>query len=298
MPLTAASVTNLAGGTDELEPAAEAYTNALKVLEPEPISIIVPATGSASIHAQVQAHCDNLSQPLARHERTCVVGGEKGETTGQTLTRAGNIRDKRVKLVYPGGYDYSTAGQLTLYDPFYMAGKVAGMLCALPDVATSLTHQTIEIVAAERKLSTVQGSDIDQLLTGGVTPIAPSVNPGAYWIVDDLSTWVSTEYWRDFHKIRTADYVGQIMRSELEPKFVGGKILDGSTNKVQTAAEGVLAGLQIQGIIRAYEPVTVSYIEPRTFLLSLPVMLPETLKFIPVQVALQPAATAGSVGSI
>lgn len=298
MPLTAASVKSLTGGTDELEPEAEAYTNALKVLEPEPISIVVAATGTASVHAQVQTHCDNMSAPLARHERTFVFGGAVGETTGQTITRATNLKDKRGQLVYPGGYDYSTSGNLTLYDPFYMAARVAGMHCAQPDVAIALTHQQIEIVAPERKLSSVQGSDLDQLLTAGVTPIAPSVTPGSYWLTDDLSTWTSTEYFKDFHKIRTADYVGQEARFRLEPKFVGAKILDGSVNDVKVAAEQFLESLQLEGIIRAWLPPTVTYVEPRTFLLGMPVLIPETLKFIPVQVALQPAATAGSSGSL
>lgn len=298
MPLTAASVKSLTGGTDESTPAAEAYTNALKVLEPEPISIVVGATPTASVHAQIQTHCDNLSQPLARHERTFVFGGETGETTGETITRATNLKDKRGQIVYPGGYDYSTSGALTLYAPFYMAARVAGMHCAQPDVATALTHQTIEIVAPERKLSSVQGSDLDQLLTAGVTPIAPSVTPGSYWLTDDRSTWTSTEYFQDFHKIRTADYVGQEARFQLEPKFVGSKILNGSVNDVKVAAEQFLESLQLEGIIRAWLPPTVTYVEPRTFLLGLPVLLPETLKFIPVQVALQPAATAGSSGSL
>lgn len=297
MPLTVTSVKSLAGGTDELEPEAEAYTNALKVLEPEPISIVVAATSTASVHAQVQTHCNNMSAPLARHERTFLFGGETGESTGQTITRATNLKDKRGQIVYPGGYDYSTSGILTLYAPFYMAARVAGMHCAQSDVAVSLTHQDIEIVSPERKLSSVQGSDLDQLLTAGVTPIAPAITPGSYWLTDDLSTWTSTEYFKDFHKIRTADYVGQEARAQLEPKFVGNKILDGTVNDVQVAAEQFLESLQLEGIIRAWEKPSVSYVEPRTFLVSLPVMIPETLKFIPVQIALQPAATAGSAGS-
>ncbi len=286
MPLTASAEANLAGGADAGSFVAGDWTNALSALETEDVSIVVPATGDSTVHAQVQTHCEAMSTPAARKERTMVVGGTAGETPIAQVTRMGALRKSRSQLVYPGVSLFDENGTLTAYPPFHYAALVAGMHCGLPDPATSLTHQRVPIVDVERRLSTIAGGDLDRLLTAGVTPTAPAPGTG-FWIVDSLSGYNTDESFRDFHKIRTADECARRLRVRLEDLFVGRKSLDGSPGDLADEANAELVDQVSEELLRAYQPVTVTARDARTFLVTAPVMLPDTVKFVLLTVALQ-----------
>ena len=100
LPLTLISATPLAGGVDST-PMSSDWTAALTVMETQNVSIVVPATGDSTIHAQVMAHCDNMSTVLARMERTAVVGGVLGESVAQAVARRVALPDRRVQLGLP-----------------------------------------------------------------------------------------------------------------------------------------------------------------------------------------------------
>lgn len=296
LPLSTISNVPLAGGSDGSSPAAGDWTNGLSALESELIDLVVPATGDATIHAQTLTHCQNLSAPNARRERTMICGGLLGETVAyQTGTRIASLRSARAQLVYPGFNDYSSSGVLTAYDPFYLAAKIAGMHCALPDVASSLVHQRVPIVSAETNLSTVQGGAIDQLLLAGVTPVAPAPGSG-YWVVDSLSGYNQADAtFRDFNKTRSADFVAQYARQSLETQFVGSKQLSSSQNAIQTAANDVMSLLQGMQIIQAFNQAVVAPGPSQgSWNVGLPVMLVGTTKFIFITVSLQSSSTLAS----
>jgi hypothetical protein len=292
LPLSVLASTALAGGTDGLTPANGDWTTGLAALETEDVSIVVPATDNATIHALALAHANNMSVPQARKERTVLTGGIVAETPATALARmTGSLLDKRFQLVYPGMYEFDANGNLALYDPFYAAGKLAGLHCALEDPAYSLAHKTFPAIDIERRLSTIQGGDVDSLLAAGVTPIAPKPG-GGFWIVDSLSGYRTDDTFRDFHKIRSADFVAQYSRTILEGRFVGAKSLAGTIQSIQAVANQICADLQAQEIIRAFQtPVITPGANTRTYNVSLPVMLVDATKFIFVTVALQPSST-------
>lgn len=292
MPLAVAAASAMSGGTDGLSPTNADWTTGLTALEAEDVSVLTPATGDATIHALVLAHANNMSTPQARKERTVVAGGVVAEAVATAAARmTGTLLDKRFQLVYPGMYEFDNAGELKLYDPFYAAAKVAGQHCSLEDPAFSLTHKTFPAIDMERKLSTIQGGDVDVLLAAGVTPIAPRAG-GGFRIVDSLSGYRTDETFRDFHKIRSADYVAQYARTVLEGRFVGTKSLSGSIQSIQAVAEQVCSDLLAQEVIRASQtPVVTPGANTRSYNVSLPVMLVDTTKFIFVTVALQPSST-------
>lgn len=296
MPLTVAAQSTLAGGSDGAALVAGDWTTALQVLETEEIDIVVPATGDATVHAQVQTHCNAMSAVAARKERVTVIGGVAAETPAQAVSRAAAIADRRVQLVYPGVSLVDDTGALRAYAPYQAAAFVAGMHAALPDVATSLVHaRTPGILDVERRLSTIAGGDVETLLAGGVTPITPAPASG-FWIVDSLSTYLADPDFRDFHKIRTADEVAQRLRVRLEAKFVGTKSLDGSANEIQVETVAELNDQLTERLIRAYLKPTVapSPTNPRAYLVQAPVSIPDTTKFILLTVALQPPGSIAS----
>lgn len=296
LPMTVVSGAPLTGGTDGLIPVAGDWTVGLSAIEAEPVDIILVATGTASIHAQALTHCQNMSSPAARHERVLICGGVLGESATTVIARMPGLASARAELVYPGIFDFNPAGQQTLYDPFYAAGKIAGMWASQPDPATSLIHQSVPIVAAEVNLSTVQGGALDQLLQAGVTPIAPQPG-GGYWVVDALTGYnLPDGTFRDMVKTRSADYVAQYARAQFEQQFVGSKNLATSQSSIQQAALNVCDTLVLQQIIEAFKtPIVKPGPTRNSWMVGLPVMLIDTNKFIFITVGLQPSSTlAGS----
>lgn len=292
LPLSNISNQPLTGGTDGLSPVAGDWTTGLSAIETEQIDLVIPATGDATVHAQVLTHCQNMSAPAARRERVAILGGVLGESVTTVIARLGSLHSARAQLVYPGVQDYNSSGVLTSYDPFYAAGKIAGMHCGLPDPATSLLHQLVPIVDTEVHLSTMQGGAIDQLLQAGVTPIAPAPGSG-FWIVDSLTGYnASDQTFRDITKTRSADFVAQYSRSSLEQQFVGSKLLQTSQQAISVASNTVMTQLQNMQVIAAFNPAIVDK-GPKvgSWNVQLPVMLVDTNKFIFITVMLQPSST-------
>lgn len=297
--LKVAAAAPLTGGQEEA-PEATHWTKGLEALETQEVSVVVPMTGEASVHALVQAHCEVMSLPNARRERTCEVGGSSGETVAQQLTRVGNLTNARTQLVYPGFYGFNSKGEKTLYDPFYRAAKVAGERCALADAATSLTHKEAKMeIEPEVQLSTAQGGAIDQLLTAGIAVWAPKPGGGT-WCVDDVTcSKEAAGTFRDVISVRSADYTARYLRRILETKYVGGKGLTGTRESMQTQAEAALKELVSAGIIRAYQTPTVEFgpstppvVTPNnSYNVVAPVMLVGVNKFIFITVALQSSSS-------
>lgn len=292
--LKTAAAAALSGGAEEAPEGAN-WTTGLESLETQPVSIIVPMTAEASVHAMVKEHCQVMSASNARHERTCIVGGATGETVSKTLERIETLHSARVQVACPGTYQYNAQGEQTLYPPFYRAAIYAGMHCALPDVATSLCHDEVPEIAPEVSYSTAQGGPLDQLLLAGASPSAPKPGGGT-WVVDSLST--SNEaagYFRDFHKTRSADYVAKYVREHLEAKFTGSKTLNGSGEAIEAQAELGLKDLLAAQIIRAFRKPTAEHgpttgaivTSSNSYQVGLPVVLVDADKFIFITVALQ-----------
>ena len=132
------------------------------------------------------------------------------------------------------------------------------------------------------------------MVGAGVTPITPAPGvAGGFWIVDSLSTYLADPDFRDFHKIRTADRVQQRLRVRLEDKFVGGKSLEGSAGEIAVETVAELDDQLTERLIRAYGKPTVAQNpqKPTAYLVSVPVSIPDTTKFILLTVALQPAGS-------
>lgn len=292
MPLTVAARATMTGGTDGTAPAGGDWTNGLAALETEPVSIVVPATGDATVHAQVKTHCDAMSVPLARKERTCVIGGVGGETVAQVISRVTTpVIGSRVELVYPGFTGLDASGAAKTYAPYVLAGLVAGAWCANPDAATSLVHRDLPLLDVERKLSSVQGGDIDSLLAAGVTPVESSPT-GGFRIVDSVSTYRAPDgLFRDYHVQRSLDAAQQRFRSELEP-FVGSKNLNGSAASMTTVVNRAAEWLKGAEIIRDYQPSTATELPAGNgYSVGIQVMPVGVNKFLFLTMAVQPPSS-------
>lgn len=290
-PLTVAASAALAGGADAGAFQAGDWTACLTVLESEDVSIVVAATSDNTVHALVDAHCTALSTPSARRERTQLFGGAWGETDAATIARAAALRGARSKIVFPGIVDLNDAGVATNYDPFLFAALTAGMHCGLADPATSLVHADVPVLDVERRLSTVAGSSVDLLLAAGVSPAVPKPG-GGIWFVEDLSTYILDDIFRDFIKIRSADESARRLRTRLEGNFTGGKTVAGTPTEIRQDAMSELDDQVVAQLIQGHLPVTVAQDPNRRsqMIVTAPVQLIDTQKFILITLALQPAA--------
>lgn len=293
MPLTVAAISNLTGGADTGTIVSGDWTTGLTALETEDVSLVTVATGDATVHAQVVTHCNAMSAVGARKERTAIVGGVAGESVTTVIARMTALREKRAQVVYPGVSLFDVNGNVTAYAPFYAAALVAGEHAALPDVATSLLHSVLPILDVEKRLSTISGGDIDLLLAANISPIAPRPG-GGFWMVDSLSGYQADASLRDFHKTRTADESARRLRTRLEDKFVGKKALSRTADSIKREALAELTDQVTEELLRAFRQpeVVQSPTDPRTHLVTCPVMLPDTNKFILLTLALQPPSTA------
>jgi hypothetical protein len=97
---------------------------------------------------------------------------------------------------------------------------------------------------------------------------------------------------RDFHKIRTADYTARQLRSRLEAEYKGQKNTGNFIDRVRTSANAILNELVAREILVGHNPADASA-DPATGTITYvqaPVVLPDTNKFILLTVALQPAS--------
>jgi len=299
LPLTTTTAAeSLTGGDDGDAPGTADFADALSVLESEDVDIIVAATGRADIQASVIQHCNIMSTPAVRRERTTVAGPALGTKPAEVIAQAGALNSSRAQIVFPGASNFDADGALKQWDAYYVAAFTAGRHLSVPDPATSLTSATFDWPDIELRLSAVPGGDQEKLLEAGVTPIAPMPSAG-FQYVDSLSTYKTDQSFRDFHKVRTADESAKRLRNRLATKFNGRKTTAGLRETIRNEAVAELRDQVTEGLLVQARPPEV-LADPdnnRATLVNAAVLLPDTQKYILLTLSLQPPSTQG-VGDI
>lgn len=181
-------------GTDG-SAANQDWSDALATLQNHATArIITVLTDDASIHAMADAHCSAMSLPGTNQNRVQIAGGTLGETVSAVLNRASALNSKRTSLVYPGIQDIDPITLVnTTYAPYMVAAQSAGYLASLK-ITKALTHQSIAAKGLEGNLQfTLQSSDYDDLVNGGVMAIKYDQNQltGNSYIFDrSVTTWL------------------------------------------------------------------------------------------------------------
>lgn len=150
----------LQGGTEGTSP--NSWLQFFEALSNFDISYIVPLTDDESIHAELQAHCNEMSGVIGR-ERRGIVGGHTQETVAQTVARARMFSDARMQVVHGGFYDYNQDSEVELYPPYMLAAAHGGRACRLED-GEPATHDVYRMLAPEYKLTR---TEINELLDAG-----------------------------------------------------------------------------------------------------------------------------------
>lgn len=242
--------TYLAGGSDGSVTNTQ-WTNAFTTLQAEDVQWVVPLSGAADIHAMADAHVTHMST-TARQERRAVCGTASGTSDAAAIFAAKALNSDRTSLTHLGGYDYNTAGALTLYEPYIVAAMVAGALAGV-NPGTPLTNKSLKLRGMERKLR--NPTDTDALINGGVLCVESS--PTGYRVVKSITTWLTNS---NYNRVEVStgvalDYTARAVREALAD-IKGAKgtpvTLGLAVSKVETALRllaqpepvglGVLAG--------------------------------------------------------
>lgn len=245
--------TNLMGGADGLAPVVANWQTGLDLYNETQVDIIHPAgTSDETVHALFKQHCIDRSNK--RMERICVLGVGLGEAVGTTSTagtvlyRAFNLNSYRAVLVAPGTDNIA---------PPLTAAKIAGAI-ASGDVATSITRRTINATAIEKKYS---DTEKDDLTTFGVctieeVPQGRRVIRGITTIQDTSMTQESP--YKEITTVRIADYVNNVVRTNLEGIYIGKKGISGIEAAIASDTTSLLLKLKEAQIILGFQNVVVT----------------------------------------
>ena len=222
------ALTPLTGGT---APAMDttAVSDALTLAEPSNIRTIFIQSESASVHAQVDAHCGlrTLKSP-----RVGVFGGTNQTTLAlsisDTSSRAVNLNSARSILVACGITDFKLDGSGTeALPPVFFAAKIAGLRAGLP-LQEPMTFKTFRC----------QGLQYDYTITNtdtfiGAGVLAPVFEDGIGFIVaagvntlqDNVQLWsASADASPEDSLERIKDEINFNIERAAERIFIGGNV--------------------------------------------------------------------------
>lgn len=239
----------LSGAADgNTPPTTTDWNNALSAATTIECSVIVPASGTAAVHALFQAHVDEQSTMSERHERVLLVGGVAGETVTQVRTRASALRDIRTGLVYPGIRDVDATNPVLgtiVLDPWLVAAQLGGMFCG-GGIAEALTGIYLRAQGVE---TAITNSDRDLLQIYGIIPIQLVQDKGVR-CVHSISTWIADSNFRrnELSTMRASDFLAKQVREALDPLV--GRINSHSLQVLaKTTVESTLNSLQGNSVI-------------------------------------------------
>lgn len=203
--------TYLAGGTDPAVQVSD-WTDALTTLQTYDAQWVAVLTGTAAIHAALDAHAAFMSS-VGQKERRAFVGPAAGTSLAAGKLLPAALNSDRTALIGQGHYDYDATGALVLYPPYMTAAKVAGGFAGL-DPGEAMTNKTLKIRGLEYVPR--NPTDTDDMIQAGMLPIEST--PQGFKVVRSVSTWlVNDKYNRvEVSCGRATDYAARTVRERVD----------------------------------------------------------------------------------
>lgn len=249
----------------QAEPSVGQMTQALIDVEGEIASgvspsVIVPLLpASSELLADISVHCDVQSSLRYRSERTAILGVPAGTQPEQAATLARNVRNSRVRLVYPDIVsmtltDTNGVSQNVIVDGRYLA---VAMACASTsdniDVATPWTNRTL--VGFNGLLRTLDAVDANKTASAGVTILQQQ--GGVLNVRQGLTTDVSSVLAKTPTVIQIADEVHLRARNLLNG-YIGEKYLASVVGQIEGRVNMMFKDLVKEQIIDSYTGLSVT----------------------------------------
>lgn len=236
------------------------WQDAFDELKAWDVQIILPFTSDASIHAMGDSHCDYMSGPEGKSERSQFVGGALTTWTS-AVTRASSVatlkglaaalNSDRTVHVGLGCKLYNAQGVPTLYPAYMTACAYAGMAAGSTPVEP-LTRKFLRVLALEADL---RKAEIDTLLEAGLAVPIPAPVGSGYVISRQVTTWLQSEdlYRIEYSIRRGADFIARQVRQRHE-ELIGLPGTEALDTTILNITNGVLNAAQLAGYIRSYDP--------------------------------------------
>ena len=246
--------TFLSGGEEGAATSTE-YSAALELLKSLDVSTIVPLTGDSAIHTLVRDHCIYMAGP-GKSERDSVVGlvhydGLNPTTDVPTKTEIKDqiivLNSRHVRACGQSVSLFNTAGNLTVFPPYFQATLVAAMQAG-SSVGTSLTRKTMSVSAIAQDSSWSPMNDANEMIGYGLW-FAESHRTGVR-CVRNITTYLTDNNvaFVEASVNEAANFAVFNFRNELE-KLVGQKGFAGTVNAARTGASQILDLLVEQGTL-------------------------------------------------
>jgi hypothetical protein len=249
----------------QTEPTVAQMIQALKDVEGEispglSPSVIVPLIpASSELLADVSLHCDLQSSLRFRAERTAILGVPAGTSPAQVATLARNVKNTRVRLIYPDIVSITLTNNVgasvnTIVDSRYLAVAMAcATTSATIDEATPWTNRTI--VGFNGLLRTLDAVDANQTASAGVTILQQQGS--VLNVRQGLTTDVSSILTKTPTVIQIADSVHLRARNLLNG-YIGEKYLPSIVGQIEGRVNQMFKDLVKEQIIDSYTGLSVS----------------------------------------
>lgn len=147
------------------------WINALAILESEDIQIIATPSTDEFVQSLIVSHCNNMSSTENKKERTCILGGQIGQSDEVSLETAKSFNSKYASYV---------PDSAVVYNPITgakeeVSGAILGCMLAGIESAMSinepLTNKPINVISFSKKRTM---SNLTELIKGGLLVCNPN----------------------------------------------------------------------------------------------------------------------------
>lgn len=261
---------------DETE---DSYLEALNNILTQNVQMVVPLVDNDAIALDVANHCVLASSTLGQHPRNFVIGASRGTPTGDPNTVGTLVyKARRLVITDSDGVPQGRRGQfvsnsgisvnvqqtgglapvLTQLNGYFLAAAHAGLVCSLPDVATSATFQTLQgIVSLDY---TFTPDETDYLQQNGL--LTYFLNTGGIITCYQDRTLDTLIVENQERSIVSAD--DQIFRDLLVyfANYVGRKITPNFLSALSTGTANILGNEQKNQIITTFNKQSIVVSQP------------------------------------
>ena len=264
------------------------YIDALAKLEREEVdTVIVTGVTNSMVRTAVIDHVELQSTDYNQKERHAWIASSNLNDTVQTIgSMATQIASDRVNLIAPASVgvtvkDVGTTQDVRLVVSSIYAGAAFAGVEAANDVATPLLRKKLPARLDVNNFKYIR-SEILFMLRSGVTILQQ--NDSGVYVKEASTTDVSSIERVEPSVRRIKDVLRKTVRSALDARYIGTKLLGGTTKNIEASVQSILQNFISSSIITAFRGISAKLdsVDPRQVNVSFEVAPVFPLRFIQV----------------
>lgn len=176
-------------------------------------------TGSASVHAMLQAHVNFANQTKTRRDRRGFTGCDLSDVTDSAIqAKSKSIGSQFVGFYGGNDYRFDSKGVLRQLPGYLLSAGIAGM-SAGNDPTTPLTHKQFNIVKTAKTYSTPQ---VEAYIKAGCMISTPIEGGGGFKIERSVTTYFGANIIaNEWSAMGTVIAIIKTHRARLQERFIG-----------------------------------------------------------------------------